>query len=68
MSVRAARLLGRARKCERRSDIHAEANNPPQSAIRNPPYVTCKIASGIRTWNCAGPGKASKSAPELSRR
>eukprot|EP00969_Alexandrium_andersonii_P004945 214514-Alexandrium_andersonii.AAC.1 len=23
----------------------------------------CKIAPGVRTWNCAGPGWASKSAP-----
>eukprot|EP00969_Alexandrium_andersonii_P219620 9699149-Alexandrium_andersonii.AAC.1 len=43
------------------------AKCPPalQSArIRNPPSVNCKIASGDRAWNCAGPRKASKWVPE----
>eukprot|EP00969_Alexandrium_andersonii_P156224 6906925-Alexandrium_andersonii.AAC.1 len=38
-----------------------------QSApIRNPPCVKCKLASGVRTWNCAGPGtsKLATEAPE----
>eukprot|EP00969_Alexandrium_andersonii_P210392 9293866-Alexandrium_andersonii.AAC.1 len=37
----------------------------PQSAsIRKPPCVACNIASGVRAWNCAGPGTASKLGPE----
>eukprot|EP00969_Alexandrium_andersonii_P166547 7359657-Alexandrium_andersonii.AAC.1 len=47
--------------------LHCEAPNV-QSAIRpmlvsaairpdpHPPCRTCKTASGVRTWNCAGPG------------
>eukprot|EP00969_Alexandrium_andersonii_P018070 791119-Alexandrium_andersonii.AAC.1 len=34
------------------------------TSIRNPPCVNFKIASGARTWNRAGPGKASKLVPE----
>eukprot|EP00969_Alexandrium_andersonii_P049646 2178933-Alexandrium_andersonii.AAC.1 len=34
------------------------------ASIRSPPCVQCKIPSGVRTWDCAGPGTASKSAPE----
>eukprot|EP00969_Alexandrium_andersonii_P307259 13581908-Alexandrium_andersonii.AAC.1 len=43
------------------------AQGPPalQSApTRNPPFGKRKIASGARTWNCAGPGVASKLVPE----
>eukprot|EP00969_Alexandrium_andersonii_P356467 15446607-Alexandrium_andersonii.AAC.1 len=39
--------------------------NRPQ--FRNPPCVKCNIASGVRSWNCTGPGTAPKlvhAAPE----
>eukprot|EP00969_Alexandrium_andersonii_P066332 2924913-Alexandrium_andersonii.AAC.1 len=37
----------------------------PQSAsICNPPCVTCKIASGVRSLNCTGPGTTSTFVPE----
>eukprot|EP00969_Alexandrium_andersonii_P019515 851353-Alexandrium_andersonii.AAC.1 len=45
--------IARRPKCNLQS-----AQGPPvlQSAsIRNPSHVTCKIASGVRTWNCVGP-------------
>eukprot|EP00969_Alexandrium_andersonii_P352378 15437542-Alexandrium_andersonii.AAC.1 len=34
------------------------------ASICNPPCIKCKIASGVRTWNCAGRGLASKCVPE----
>eukprot|EP00969_Alexandrium_andersonii_P069362 3059303-Alexandrium_andersonii.AAC.1 len=34
------------------------------ASIRNPACGTCKIASSVRTWNCAGPRTASNSAPD----
>eukprot|EP00969_Alexandrium_andersonii_P363704 15462521-Alexandrium_andersonii.AAC.1 len=37
------------------------------ASIHNPPCVRCKIASGVRTWNCAGPGAASNLSPEHPR-
>eukprot|EP00969_Alexandrium_andersonii_P323319 14285435-Alexandrium_andersonii.AAC.1 len=43
------------------------AQGPPglqPASIRNAPCVKCKLASGIRTWNCADPGKASNLVPE----
>eukprot|EP00969_Alexandrium_andersonii_P350675 15433712-Alexandrium_andersonii.AAC.1 len=46
------------------SEIHQRPDqccNPPQSAL--PPCLKCNIASGVRTWNYAGPGAASKSVP-----
>eukprot|EP00969_Alexandrium_andersonii_P236541 10442407-Alexandrium_andersonii.AAC.1 len=30
----------------------------------SPPCVHCRIASCVRIWNCADPGKASKFAPK----
>eukprot|EP00969_Alexandrium_andersonii_P259163 11459194-Alexandrium_andersonii.AAC.1 len=33
------------------------------ASIRSPPCTECKIASGVRTCNCAGPGTASELAP-----
>eukprot|EP00969_Alexandrium_andersonii_P114315 5053640-Alexandrium_andersonii.AAC.1 len=37
------------------------------ASIRNRPCMTLSIASGVRTWNCAGPGAASISSPKLPR-
>eukprot|EP00969_Alexandrium_andersonii_P130416 5766926-Alexandrium_andersonii.AAC.1 len=34
------------------------------ASIRNPPCGAYDIASGGQPWNCAGPGTASKLAPE----
>eukprot|EP00969_Alexandrium_andersonii_P297436 13145666-Alexandrium_andersonii.AAC.1 len=34
-------------------------------SIRNPPCGKCNVASGARTWNCAGPGPASNWSPKL---
>eukprot|EP00969_Alexandrium_andersonii_P032247 1408173-Alexandrium_andersonii.AAC.1 len=54
--------IARGPKCNPQS-----AKGPPalQSAsIRNPPCETFKIASGLRSLNCTGPGKASNSVPE----
>eukprot|EP00969_Alexandrium_andersonii_P225274 9949921-Alexandrium_andersonii.AAC.1 len=31
--------------------------------LRRPPLRKCKMASGVRSLNCAGPGKASNSIP-----
>eukprot|EP00969_Alexandrium_andersonii_P348113 15393092-Alexandrium_andersonii.AAC.1 len=35
-------------------------DRPHSAPLRNPPCVNCKLASGVRTWNCAGPGMGSK--------
>eukprot|EP00969_Alexandrium_andersonii_P142142 6284268-Alexandrium_andersonii.AAC.1 len=35
-----------------------------QSAIRS--FGKCKLGSGVRTWNCAGPGTASNLVLEAS--
>eukprot|EP00969_Alexandrium_andersonii_P019368 845625-Alexandrium_andersonii.AAC.1 len=39
--------------------------NPPP--IRNPPCGKHNIASGVRTWNCAGTSAASNWSPKLPR-
>eukprot|EP00969_Alexandrium_andersonii_P225917 9976259-Alexandrium_andersonii.AAC.1 len=36
-------------------------DRPQSASIRNQPCGTCTIASGIRTWNRADPGTASRS-------
>eukprot|EP00969_Alexandrium_andersonii_P222506 9827827-Alexandrium_andersonii.AAC.1 len=41
-----------------RPSVHLSAS------IRNPPCGKCKIVSGARSLNCAGPGAASKFIPE----
>eukprot|EP00969_Alexandrium_andersonii_P172743 7637029-Alexandrium_andersonii.AAC.1 len=35
------------------------------ASIRNPPSEKRNIASGGRTWNCAGPGTTSNWVPKL---
>eukprot|EP00969_Alexandrium_andersonii_P089406 3946423-Alexandrium_andersonii.AAC.1 len=46
--------------CPKCNPQSAQCSSVAQSApIRDPPCGTCKIDSGVRTWNCAGPGKAS---------
>eukprot|EP00969_Alexandrium_andersonii_P215487 9517673-Alexandrium_andersonii.AAC.1 len=35
------------------------------ASTRNPPCGACKIASGARAWNCAGPRAASNWSPKL---
>eukprot|EP00969_Alexandrium_andersonii_P359601 15453569-Alexandrium_andersonii.AAC.1 len=52
----------------KRTPQSAQGPSVLQSApIRNPPFRTCKIASSVRTWNCAGPGTASRVGPKLPR-
>eukprot|EP00969_Alexandrium_andersonii_P105206 4642213-Alexandrium_andersonii.AAC.1 len=51
--------------CRKRDPQSVQGPPGPQPArIRNPPCGKCKIASGIRSSNCAGPGTASKRVPE----
>eukprot|EP00969_Alexandrium_andersonii_P036197 1585281-Alexandrium_andersonii.AAC.1 len=48
--------IARGPKCDPQS---AQRPSALQSvSIRAPPCITCEIASGVRTWNCAGPGAA----------
>eukprot|EP00969_Alexandrium_andersonii_P353398 15439808-Alexandrium_andersonii.AAC.1 len=37
------------------------------ASIRDLPCGKCNIASGVRTWNCVGPGTASNWHPKLPR-
>eukprot|EP00969_Alexandrium_andersonii_P370027 15476396-Alexandrium_andersonii.AAC.1 len=36
------------------------------ASIRNPPCGKRKIPSGVRNWNCAGPGNDHKIGPRSS--
>eukprot|EP00969_Alexandrium_andersonii_P290879 12856746-Alexandrium_andersonii.AAC.1 len=39
-------------------------DRPPTRCKERPPCAKSKIASRVRTWNCAGPRAPSKLAPE----